>query len=141
MGRRLVGKIGCLRRRDGGGSGLVWVGVWSWGVVLIVEGAVNDDVGVFDVHVLTFQCRAELLACRWRDLVVFAVTGRPGLQGWHTVVMRPVVPAHDVWRPDERFGVEADVSFCFPAIDALLEVRVIQPQRVRFGHRVAHQST
>ncbi len=55
--------------------------------------------------------------------------------------MRPVVSAHDVWRPDERFGVEADVSFRFPALDALFEVRVIQPQRIRFRDRVAHERT
>ena len=116
-----------MRRENGGGTGLVWVRVRPRCLVWIVEGVVADVVEVFGVDVFAFLCGAQLLAYCWSYVVFFTVAGRHGLQGWCAFVMRQVVSAHDVWRPDKRFRVEADVCFCLPAFDALFEVRVIQP--------------
>lgn len=55
----------------------------------------------------------------WDGGVVFVFAGCDGLEGGGVVVVCEVAAAHDVGRPDEREGVEGDVGFCFPGVDAL----------------------
>lgn len=129
--------VGWSGHEDVVGRGFVWIRFQLLRLGLTID----DEVGVFGVDVFAFVGRGRLLAGWWRDLFVFAVAGCNGLQGRCAFVMGQVVAAHNVWRPDQRFRVEADVSFCFPAFDALLEVRVIQPQCICFRYWVAHERT